>query len=590
MKQFFKFAFASMLGFFLSILVIIFLLVGLVAGIAGSFGERKETQVKEGSILRVSLNYSISERTPKNPFENFNFGDHSDEEDKALGLNDIIENIRKAKTDEHIKGIFLDISMMPNGMATLEEIRNALMDFKQSKKFIYAYAEIYTEGGYYLASVADKIYINPAGDMLFNGMTANMTYMKSMLDKIGVEAQVIKHGKFKSAAESLVQDKMSDENRKQVEEFVGAMYRHYMAQIALARHKEVAEVMSIADELKIQSVEEAKALGMIDEIKYRDEVIEALKSKLKLKKDDKINFVTLGGYNSVSSKVNASKNKIAVIYAIGDINGGEGDDESIGSDRLARAIKKAREDKNIKAIVLRVNSPGGSALASDVIWREMMLTKGVKPLIVSMGNVAASGGYYISLAADTIVAQPNTITGSIGVIGVLLNAQKLLNDKLGVHLDGVKFGKYADLGRADRPLSADERAIIQKAIDRIYEDFITKVATTRHKTTAEIDSIAQGRVWAGTDALRIGLVDVLGGMDKAIEIAAKKAGLKEYKITSLPDLKDPLQELMKSFGTSMKEQMLKAELKENYQTYHNMIKLMNMQGLQTRMPFEIVIE
>ncbi len=590
MKQFFKFMFASMLGFFLSILVIVFLLIGLVAGIAGSFGEKKEVKVKDGSVLRVSLNYQVGERTPKNPFENFSFGDNQDDEDKTLGLNDIVDNIRKAKTDEHIKGIFLDISMMPNGMATLEEIRNALIDFKQSKKFIYAYAEIYTEGGYYLASVADKIYINPAGDMLFNGMSANMTYMKSMLDKIGVEAQVIKHGKFKSAAESLVQDKMSDENRKQVEEFVGAMYRHYMEQIALARHKDAAEVMSIADELKIQTVEEAKALGMIDEIKYRDEVMEALKSKLKLKKDDKINFVTLGGYNSVPSKVNVSKNKIAVIYAIGDINGGEGDDESIGSDRLARAIKKAREDKNIKAIVLRVNSPGGSALASDVIWREMMLTKGVKPLIVSMGNVAASGGYYISLAADTIVAQPNTITGSIGVIGVLLNAQKLLNDKLGVHMDGVKFGKYADLGRADRPLTADERAIIQKAIDRIYEDFITKVATARHKTNAEIDSIAQGRVWAGTDALKIGLVDVLGGMDKAIEIAAKRAGLKEYKVTSLPELKDPLDELMKSFGTSMKEEMLKAELKGNYPTYRNMIKLMNMQGLQTRMPFEIVIE
>lgn len=590
MKQFFKFAFASMLGFFLSILVIVFLLVGLVAGIAGSFGEKKEIKVKEGSVLRVSLNYPIGERTPKNPFESFSFGDDKDDEDKTLGLSDIVDNIRKAKADEHIKGIFLDISMMPNGMATLEEIRNALIDFKQSKKFIYAYAEIYTEGGYYLASVADKIYINPAGDMLFNGMSANMTYMKSMLDKIGVEAQVIKHGKFKSAAESLVQDKMSDENRKQVEEFVGAMYNHYMEQIAKARHKETAEVMSIADELKIQTVEEAKALGMIDEIKYRDEVMEALKSKLKLKKDDKINFVTLGGYNSVPSKVNVSKNKIAVIYAIGDINGGEGDDESIGSDRLARAIKKAREDKNIKAIVLRVNSPGGSALASDVIWREMMLTKGVKPLIVSMGNVAASGGYYISLAADTIVAQPNTITGSIGVIGVLLNAQKLLNDKLGVHMDGVKFGKYADLGRADRPLTADERAIIQKAIDRIYIDFISKVATARHKTNAEIDSIAQGRVWAGTDALKIGLVDVLGGMDKAIEIAAKKAGLKEYKVTSLPDLKDPLEELMKSFGTSMKEEMLKAELKENYPAYRNMIKLMNMQGLQTRMPFEIVIE
>lgn len=588
MKQFFKFMFASMLGFGLSIFLLVVLFIAIIAGIAGSMEDKKEVDVKDNSILRITLNHPVQERTSKNPFENINFGNNNEDGNPAIGLNDILKSIHHAKKDDKIKGIFLDLSLVQSGMANAEEVRNALIDFKMSKKFIVAYGEIYTQGSYYLASVADKIYLNPSGDMLFNGFSSTSLYMKSALEKMGIQAQVIKHGKFKSAGETFVEDKMSDENRKQVEEFVGAMYKHFMEQIAKARKKSIAEVYDMAENLKIQEPKDAKQLGMVDGLMYRDEVMGELRKRIGVKDDEKIKFINLGSYVTAVPKSEKAKEKIAVIYAVGDIISGQGDEETIGSDKFAAALKKAREDKNVKAVVLRINSPGGSALASDVIWREVVLTKKEKPVIVSMGNVAASGGYYIALAADTIVAQPNTITGSIGVIGVMLNAQKLMNDKLGLHLDGVKFGKYSDLGRIDRPLNSDEEAIVQKAIDRIYVDFVTKVAGGRHMSYEAVDAIAQGRVWSGVDAQKIGLVDVLGGVETAIDIAAKKAGLKEYRIMGLPEQEDPIQNLIKSFG-GVKENLLKEEMKENYIYYKQMQKALNCRGIQTRMPFEVTI-
>lgn len=588
MKQFFKFMFASMLGFGLSIFLLVVLFIAIIAGIAGSMEDKKEVDVKDNSILRITLNHPVQERTSKNPFENINFGNNNEDGNPAIGLNDILKSIHHAKKDDKIKGIFLDLSLVQSGMANAEEIRNALIDFKKSKKFIVAYGEIYTQGSYYLASVADKIYLNPSGDMLFNGFSSTSLYMKSALEKMGIQAQVIKHGKFKSAGETFVEDKMSDENRKQVEEFVGAMYKHFMEQIAKARKKSIAEVYDMAENLKIQEPKDAKQLGMVDGLMYRDEVMAELRKRIGVKDDEKIKFINLGSYVTAVPKSEKAKEKIAVIYAVGDIISGQGDEETIGSDKFAAALKKAREDKNVKAVVLRINSPGGSALASDVIWREVVLTKKEKPVIVSMGNVAASGGYYIALAADTIVAQPNTITGSIGVIGVMLNAQKLMNDKLGLHFDGVKFGKYSDLGRIDRPLNADEEAIVQKAIDRIYVDFVTKVAGGRHMSYEAVDAIAQGRVWSGVDAQKIGLIDVLGGVETAIDIAAKKAGLKEYRIMGLPEQEDPIQNLIKSLG-GVKENLLKEEMKENYIYYKQMQKALNCQGIQTRMPFELTI-
>lgn len=589
MKQFFKFMFASMLGFVLSAVLLVFLCIALIAGIASSMENKKEVTVKENSILRITLNYPIEERTTDNPFANINFGDSKEEGNPPIGLNDILKSIRHAKEDTKIKGIFLDLSIVQTGMANAEEIRNALIDFKKSKKFIVAYGEIYTQGSYYIASVADKIYLNPSGDMLFNGFSSSSLYMKTALEKLGLQAQVIKHGKFKSAGETFVEDKMSDENRKQIEEFVGAMYKHFMEQVAKSRKKDVAEMYDIAENLKIQKPEDAKSLGMVDGLKYRDEVMSELRKKVGIKEDDKIKFMNIGTYTDAVPASSKAKEKIAVIYAVGDIISGQGDEETIGSDKFAAAFRKAREDKNVKAVVLRVNSPGGSALASDVIWREVVLTKKVKPVIVSMGNVAASGGYYIALAADTIVAQPNTITGSIGVIGVMINAQKLMNDKMGLHLDGVKFGKYADLGRIDRPLNPDEEAIIQKAIDRIYVDFVTKVSEGRGMSYEAVDEIAQGRVWSGVDAKKIGLVDVLGGLETAIEIAAKRAGLKEYRISALPEQEDPIQSLIKSFG-GLKENVIREELQENYVYYKQLHKAFNARGIQTRMPFDITIE
>lgn len=588
MKQFFKFMFASMLGFVLSIGVIFFLFIAMIAGIAASAGDEQSVELKDNSVLHMKMDFNIEERTEKNPFAEINFGGDDNSE---VGLNDILANIEKAKDDDKIKGIFLQLSMISAGYSSLEEIRNALIDYKKSGKFLIAYAELYTKGNYYLASVADKVYLNPSGDMLFNGVYADLVFFKGALDKLGIEAQVIKHGKFKSAAESLVQDKLGDENRKQIEAYVGSIYYHYIGNIAKARKKSAQEVLEIADQLKVQVAPDAVKVGLVDALRFEDEVLDEIRKKIGVEKDEKINLVTLGKYKNAKGKEKKSgKNKIAVIYAVGDINSGEGDNDRIGSETMVEAIRKARKDEDVKAIVLRVNSPGGSALASDVIWREAVLAQKEKPFIVSMGDVAASGGYYISIAADTIVAQPNTITGSIGVIGVLMNSQKLLNDKLGITIDGVKFGKYSDLGRIDRPLNPDEEAIIQHAVDYIYDDFISKVAQGRNMSKASIDSIGQGRVWSGIDAKRIGLVDVLGGLNDAINIAAKKAKLEEYRVISLPEMKGPFEMLAKHFGDEASMFFMKRELGENFHYYQKLQSAVKRSGIQARLEYDIVLK
>jgi protease-4 len=584
MKQFFKFMFASMLGFVLCIVLLIFFLVGMVAATFSSMSSDKEVSIKENSILHMKLDYSIDERTDKQGFAAV----FADENDSRVGLNDILANIRKAKSDDNIKGIYLDLSMVFAGYATLEEIRNALNDFKKSGKFIIAYSEIYTEQAYYLASVADRIYLHPSGDLIFNGIFANLTFFKGTLDKMGVKVQAIKHGSFKGAVEPFIMEKMSDSNRVQITAFATSLYNHYLDSVASSRHTTREALFEIADKLKIQNASDAKNYKMVDDLFFKDQVLDELRKRTNIEKDARLNLVKMSKYKNVTDpNKSKSADKIAVIYAVGDIGGGEGDDNSIGSERISEAIRKARTDKTIKAIVLRVNSPGGSALASDVIWREVVLAKAEKPVIVSMGDVAASGGYYISVGADTIVAEPNTITGSIGVFGLIPNAQELLTDKMGITFDGVKLGEFSDLGSINRPLTPAETAIIQHSVDTIYNDFVRKVASGRGMTYEEVDAIAEGRVWSAIDAKRIGLVDVLGGIDVAISIAANKAGISDYKITALPLQKDPFEMLIKNLSGGSADMLLKRELGEHYQMYMQLRGAMKMKGVQARMPFTI---
>ncbi|HAL82222.1 MAG TPA: signal peptide peptidase SppA [Mucilaginibacter sp.] len=591
MKQFFKFVFASMVGFLLTSIIIFVVVVVLIAALIAA-GSEKTTEVEPNSVLQISLNYPVTERTPNNPLSALGF--LGIDGDKSIGLNDILANIKKAKTDPDIKGIYLEESNVPIGQATAEEIRNALIDFKKSGKFIVAYSEIYTQGFYYLASVADKVYINPKGIFLFHGFSQEIPFLKGALDKLGIEAQIIKVGTYKSAVEPLFLTKMSPANRLQVNSYLGSLYDHFLSGISASRNINRDSLFNYANELKVRFPEDALKYKLVDGLKYKDEVLADLKQRTGTDKKGDLKSVELGEYTKSETKKDdskkASKNRIAIVYASGEINGGDGGDNSIGSERVSKALREARQNDKVKAVVFRVNSPGGSSLASDVIWREVMLTKKVKPIIVSMGDYAASGGYYISCAADSIFAEPNTLTGSIGIFAILPNMQKLFNDKLGVTFDGVKTGKYADLGNISRPLSPEEKAILQSQVDHGYDDFTKAVATGRHKTQAYINSIGQGRVWTGEQAIKNGLVDRLGNISDAIKSAAKEAKIKNYKLVAYPEQKSIFNRFGAGLSAEMKMHFVKSELGDNFKYYEQIKDVTQMMRTpQARLPYDIVI-
>jgi len=581
-----------MVGVFLAGIVCIAIFALFIVGIIAVAGSDKKTEVEPNSILRIAFNYSISERTPNNPLAGLSFlGDG----DKSIGLKDILANIKKAKTDSNIKGIFLDESAMEAGQATIEEIRNALIDFKKSGKFVIAYSEVYNQGFYYLASVADKVYLNPKGIFEFKGFKSQITFLKGALDKLGVDVQIIKVGTYKSAVEPYFLTKMSEANRLQVTSYLGSMYDHFLTGISESRKINKDTLFKYADDMRIQEPEDALKYKLVDGLKYKDEILDELKQRTGVNKKDEIKGVEIGEYSGTETNADegadgTSKKRIAIVYASGEIAGGDGDDNSIGSEGISKALRKVRLDSKVKAVVLRVNSPGGSSLASDVIWREVMLTKKVKPIIVSMGDVAASGGYYISCAADSIIAEPNTITGSIGIFAILPNMQKLFNDKLGITFDGVKTGKYADLGDISRPLTRDEKLILQNEVNHGYDDFTKAVAAGRHKTQAYINSIGQGRVWTGEQALKNGLVDKLGNIDDALKMAAKKAGLKSYKVETFPEQKSIFNKFGLGLNAEIKAHILKSELGENYKYYQQIKGVTQMMRTpQARMPYEVEI-
>ncbi|GAA3984627.1 signal peptide peptidase SppA [Mucilaginibacter dorajii] len=577
----------------LGVLLIGVILIVLVVGIVVSASSDKSVDVEPNSVLHMAFTTPITERTPNNPLAGLSFLGLNSE--KSTGLNDILANIKKAKTDSNIKGIFLDESYMTSGQATTEEIRNALIDFKKSHKFVIAYSEVYTQGFYYLASVADKVYMNPKGIFEFTGFSQQVTFLKGALDKLGIEVQIIKVGTYKSAVEPLFLTKMSDPNRLQVTSYLGSLYDHFLTGISKSRGINKDSLFNYANSARVQFPEDALKLKLIDGLKYKDEILDELKTRTGVSKTANVVSVDLDEYTK-SKADNAdddasSKKQIAIVYANGEISGGEGDDNSIGSERISKAIRKVRLDNKVKAVVLRVNSPGGSSLASDVIWREVALTKKVKPIIVSMGDYAASGGYYISCAADSIFAEPNTITGSIGIFAILPNMQKLFNDKLGVTFDGVKTGKFADLGDISRPLSPEERAILQNNVNHGYDEFTKAVAAGRGKTQEYINSIGQGRVWTGSQAIKIGLVDRLGNINDAIASAAKKAKLTNYNVVAYPEQKSFLKQLDGDVTNQMKVKMMRSELGDNYRVYEQLKGLTQMvRTPQARLPYDIVIK
>ncbi|MDT3405052.1 signal peptide peptidase SppA [Mucilaginibacter terrae] len=586
MKQFFKFVLATIVGMIAVGVIMLFVVIGIIATATSD----KKVTVEDNSILTISLKTNIPERTPNNPLAGLDFLGF--EEEKQLGLNDILASIKKAKTDDHIKGIYLTDSYLMAGQATAEEIRNALIDFKKSKKFIIAYSEVYTQGFYYLASVADKVYINPKGIFEFAGMSSQITFFKGALDKLGIEAQIIKVGTYKSAVEPFFLNKMSDANRQQVTSYLGSLYNQFLTGVSTSRKISKDSLYVMANELRVHYPADALKYKLVDGLKYKDEVLDELKKRTDISLSKDLKGVDLAAYakdsgaDETGDKDKDSGNQIAMIYASGEINGGQGDDNTIGSERISAALRKARLNDKVKAVVLRVNSPGGSSLASDVIWREVSLTKKVKPVIVSMGDYAASGGYYISCAADSIFAEPNTVTGSIGIFAILPNMQNFLNNKLGITFDGVKTGKFADLGDVSRPLTPEEHAILQDEINHGYDDFTKAVATGRKKSQEYINSIGQGRVWTGEQALKIGLVDRLGNINDAIASAAKKAKLKDYKLVAYPEQKGFFKGLTNDVETRVKTHMLKSELGDSYQYYSQMKTLQGMIRVpQARLPF-----
>jgi len=585
MKDFFKFMFAGMFG---SILAgIVGIIVGIIAifaiiGMIASGGD--DFELKENSVLHLKFNEAIGDRSSATP------NLMSVSLDTKQGLTDIIKNIKKAKEDENITGIFLDLGVLSAGYATVEEIRNALIDFKADGKFIMSHADYYTHKSYYLASVADKLYLTPEGEVQFVGLSAQIMFYKSILKKIGVDPEIIRHGKFKSAVEPFMLDSMSTANREQTMTYVNSFWGTIVKGVSKQRNISVADLNQYADSISIRSAKTALDLNIVDALKYKDQILADLQTLSGTEEKEAI-LVPLNKYATNAEKIEDIEfpdDKIAVIYASGEIGMGTGDAESIGSESLSKAIREARKDSSIKAIVLRVNSPGGSALASEIIWRETVLAKETKPFIVSMGDMAASGGYYIACYADTIVAQPNTLTGSIGVFGLLFNAVPVMNE-YGVYVSTVNSNAHSDIATPLKKMTPYERGVIQTGVEEIYGTFIKHVAEGRGMTVDEVDAIGQGRVWTGENAMEIGLVDVFGGLNDAIRIASEKANITEYQLESYPK-KEKFQQMIENVVADTKTNIIKSELGFTYKYYKNLKTVSKMKGIQARTPYFIDFE
>lgn len=577
---------ATIIGIFVFFMLFFFgiILIGAIFG-----GESKGVEIKSNSVIELNLENISNDYAGKykDPWMDV-FS-----EKKSIGLTDILNAIVAAKTDNDIKGISIINDDSSLGMAQSKELRDALIDFKKSGKFIMAYANNYSQRDYYLNSAANTVYLNPAGDLDFKGLSTEIMFFKDLQEKSGIKMEVIRHGKYKSAVEPFLENKMSDANREQTTALLNSVWSSVLADISSSRNISTARLNEIATGLLARTPEMAKANKLVDIIAYEDVYHNDIKKALKIKNDEDYNKVSITDYAKKISTTSISldtNNQIAVIYAQGEIQSGEGDVNIIGEDSMRRSLKEARKNKDIKAIVLRVDSPGGSALTSDLIWREIELTKKTKPVVVSMGNYAASGGYYIACNADKIFAEKNTITGSIGVFGVLPNFSQL-STKIGINTEQVMTNENANYSPFV-PLKEKFKAVTLQGVERVYKTFVTHVAEGRKMSFAQVDSIAQGRVWTGSEALKIGLVDKIGNLNDALKEAASLAKIKTYSTQNFPEYEKDFSDLLAKLPfAKSKEALIKEELgEENYFILQQIKKVKLQKGIQARMPFEINIE
>lgn len=588
MKDFFKYLLATITGLILFSFIAFLLMFAIIAGMA-SMGEQ-EVIVKENTVLHLKLQGNIVDKKQPNPFDDLNFLGNDDMV-REMGMNQILSCINKAAVDDDISGILLNPGMFSTGMSTLKEIREALERYKESGKFLIAYASNYTQGGYYVASVADTVLLNPLGILEIRGLTGQYTFFKKAMDKLGIKANIVKVGTYKSAIEPFTREEMSPKSREQTEVLIQGLWAHFKAVVSEGRQINPELIEKYAEEgMTFGDNQFLLRSGLIDALMYDDEVTSKLNVLSGKDADAKENLISVRKYYKAPEpkrdKKEFTRDKIAVIFAQGGID--DGSNNGIKSRKLSETIRKARKDKNIKAIVLRVNSPGGSAFGSEQVWREVVLAREEKPFIASMGNVAASGGYYIACAAHTIMAQPTTITGSIGIFGMFPDFEGLTN-KLGISFDYVKTHDYADMPNVMREMSGDEHRLLQRYVARGYDTFLERCAEGRHTTKEKIDVVAQGRVWTGADAKEKGLVDKLGGLHDAVELAAEMAGLENYRIKEMPKEKELLELILEDFQNSVSQGWMRFKLGGQYDLYEQFVRYQGLSGIQARAPYELKV-
>jgi protease-4 len=588
MKSFLKYTLATITGIIIASILFFIVMLASFSAIVSS--GNKPVSISNNSILVLKAGVPIPDRGDQNPLAGIDLLNMSFS--PVPGLNEILQNIEKASGDNKIKGILIENGLLPSGWATTEEIRNALLKFRESGKFVISYSDyIMTQECYYLATAADKIYINPGSMVDFKGLSSEVMFYKKALEKIGIEVQVTRHGKFKGAVEPFILDKLSEENRAQIKDYAGSLWNQVIADISKSRDIPADQLNRLADNLNGNLSSGAVESRLVDGLKYRDELIDTLKVMSGISKDKDLNLISMTKYTKVpDTKTTYSvKNKIDVVYASGTIVTGRGNESNVGGNHYADVIRKARLDTSVKAVVLRVDSPGGSAAASDILWRELDLAAKVKPVVISMGNYAASGGYYISAPGTKIYADPMTISGSIGVFGLIPDVSKLFEQKLGLTTEIVNTNKNSDFPSIYRPMNSYEKELMQMNIEKIYNDFVSKVASGRKMSSESVDSIGQGRVWSGTSALKIGLVDEIGGLKDAIKGAANLAGIESYSIRELPVIEDPYTRILSQLGGEVKTSILKNELGESVKYYNMVQEIKEMSGIQVRLPYFIEI-
>ena len=584
MNSFFKFFFASLLA------LLVFSLIGILIflGIISSLSSPEKENIGSNAVLVLDLSTAFPEIAIDNPLAEIGGSDQY----TIPSVYDVVRLLDKAVSDSSVKGVYIKCGSNNNGFGSNEDIRNALLKFKKSKKFIYAYADVISQGAYSVANIADKVYCNPKGGIDWRGFSITYFFMKGTLEKLEIEPQIFYAGKFKSATEPFRETKMTDANKLQTTELLNDFYEHFLSQTSAARNVDTALLRRFATENKLKSASDAVQSGLVDGLKYDDEVKDEMKRLMGVDKNGKINLVPMGRYAKAVSYKKAGRDKISVIYAQGDIVDGNGEREVIGSESFVALIRKVRLDKSVKAIVFRINSGGGSAMASENMWRELSLAKKEKPVVLSFGDVSASGGYYLSCNADSIFAQPNTITGSIGVFTILPNMQKFFNNKLGMTFDAVRTAPDADALSIVKPLTDAQKMWLQKDVDSIYRTFTSRVAEGRKKDRKYIDSIGQGRVWSGTRALQLGLIDRIGGLQEAIDCAARMAKVSDYRLREYPEPQNFIQQLLGGYKQNATTAAIKQELGvDGMRTYRAIKKVKQMMGnSQARMPFDFVIE